>query len=149
MHGPIVIVPPALEPELKSALDSDLDVRKALFKIVQPWYTLPDPTWEDKPHNPYRMPLRRILEKSSGAGVGETAKCMADLIDERLGDREDWKEFSLWYTLRRVFAVNVSRLYVGPELSHNDGFLTTWLELMDKLVVTAFVINMFPEFIKP
>lgn len=159
--GPLILIPPRLDPEFRSALDSHLSARDLQFKLIQPWHTLPDPTWNSKPFAPYRVGFNKVLNRSINTDFSAAAE-LAQLCDDvfeipRAAKGEmssveksgEWKEVKIHEALMKVATMNVSRLYVGKELAQNKHYIKLLLGVMHAILTCVWIVNLFPEITKP
>lgn len=160
--GPLILIPASLDAEFRSALDSQLSASVVQFKLIQPWHTLPDPTWGIKPTAPYRVGFNRVLNRSIGAEVSTTAAELAQLCDDvfkvsgsasaKTSSAEssgEWNEIKAHESMMMVATMNVSRLYVGNGLAQNKHYVKLLLSLLQAILTCVWLVNLFPDVTKP
>jgi hypothetical protein len=157
-YGPVILIPPRLDPEFRSLTDSTLSARNVQFKIIQPWHMFPDPTWNLNPAKPYRAGFNRALDRAADVDRSSMAAKLArrwnklvtetgvEVIDEKRGN---WTTIKLNDTLMSMMGTEVTEMCVGSELAEDKAYVTLLLSVMQSAVTWVWVINLFPEFAKP
>jgi hypothetical protein len=155
--GPLVLIPAKLDPEFRSAPESQLSARHAQVSVIQPWYMIPDPTWDVQPTAPYRAGFNRMLNRATDADLPTTAMELARLCDEILMEPADetvlgeskQKKLRLQDALTTIISTKVSQLYVGEKLAQDREYIRLLLSMMRAVLTRVWVIHLFPESIKP
>ncbi|KAH8896966.1 cytochrome P450 [Thozetella sp. PMI_491] len=158
--GPLILIPPRLDTEFRSAINSTLSAQYAQFKFVQPWHIFPHPTWGKRPLSPYSTGFSRVL---SGAAVVNLER--SHLAEELV---RSWKE--LWaegeieraddgrvmgsvlkinHTLMTMMTRRMSAICVGKKLSRDRTYIKMLLRLLETVLTSIWVLNLFPDWTKP
>lgn len=127
--------------------DSVLSVYGAFIEMDQAKYSaghedyITDP-WQG---NLVRRDLNSVLETICDAMNNE----LGVAFDQRMGRDKEWKEITVWSTMRMIVAQASSRFTVGLPLCRNEEYLKASVDFTHLFIIIAGLIGAMPKFLRP
>ncbi|KUL87536.1 hypothetical protein ZTR_04512 [Talaromyces verruculosus] len=100
--------------------------------------------------NPVHEPLiRRNLNANLDNVAGKLSEEVSLALDELWGQGMDsWQEVNLDYTVRRVVARAVNRVFVGPRLCRNNDYIENSIRFATRVSTCGLLINFPPNWLR-
>ncbi|KAI3614209.1 cytochrome p450 [Moniliophthora roreri] len=142
----VVVTSPQLVDELRKAPDECLSFEEAVNDSLQVEHTLGGPIH----HDPYHIGVvRGALTKNLGVKFDEVSEEIAAAFGDEMPATNEWTKRSVSDSILQIVARASNRLFVGLPLCRNKEYLDLNIKFTIQVVVSAQLINMFPEFMKP
>jgi hypothetical protein len=146
----MVILAPKQIPEIQFAKDEILSFHTANHKLLQPIYTIPDPSWL---HSTYPIPaLKKFLSRNLHLLTSEIAQEVSNAFDTHwwsANNTNDWVIVSLWDAIYGLSVQSISRLFAGESASRNRTYTRLIREHIKLILISAVVLNVFPDYLRP
>ncbi|KLU85579.1 hypothetical protein MAPG_04602 [Magnaporthiopsis poae ATCC 64411] len=148
LTGPEVVLPPSQVRWLLEQPDTVLSQTEVNRRFLEADHTFPHPNIVREPVHPGI--IRRELTHQLRYFAADIADELDRSFRERWGvETSEWREVRVYDTLLDVISRLSVRVLVGEELCRNDEFLSCARRFDKNVVVSAAVLNLLPEFLKP
>ncbi|KAH6693552.1 ent-kaurene oxidase [Plectosphaerella plurivora] len=139
-----VVVSPLYLSELKKLPDDVLSFSGAINESMHVHYTKVDP---DVPALPriIKTSLTPALGKLNGVISEEVINAMA----LELPQSSEWEEVDMNKKLLRIVGIISGRIFVGPELCHDDRYLDVAINYTIDVMIAVYVVGMVPPWMRP
>ncbi|KZT39039.1 cytochrome P450 [Sistotremastrum suecicum HHB10207 ss-3] len=146
----VLLSGPALIDEAKAASDDLLSAEAALQEMLEMNFTLGKEVVE----NPYHFPiirgqLTRKLEDLMPRVIDEIQHSLEHLVPDTGNDEDRWVAVPGFKTVMQIVARISNRIFVGKPLCRNQEYLDLNIKFARGVMLSASLIGLFPEFLKP
>ncbi|KAH7374568.1 ent-kaurene oxidase [Plectosphaerella cucumerina] len=139
-----IVVSPKYLAELKRLPDDVLSFSGAINESMQTHYTKVNP---DIPALP------RIIQKHLTPALGKLNRVISEEVIKamalELPQTSEWEEVDINKKLLRIVAIISGRIFVGPELCHDEKYLDVAINYTVDVMIAAYVVGMVPPWMRP
>ncbi|KAK7049977.1 hypothetical protein VNI00_005408 [Paramarasmius palmivorus] len=142
----VVVTSPQLVDDLRKAPDDALNFFEAVNDSIAMEYTMGEPIHRD----PYHINIvRGKLTKNLGVKFDDVRDEIVTAFADEMPATSEWTKRSIGNSIFRIVARASNRLFVGLPLCRELEYLNLNINFTLQVVVSAYIINLFPEFLKP
>nr|ANC28048.1 cytochrome P450 [Polyporus umbellatus] len=143
----VVLSGPRLIDELRRISDDQLSSVEGVAEVLQLRHTL-DPSFDDQFHVPVvRDKLARNLAAVYPDVLDEIFVAFQEYIPYR--NDSEWVSVHMYPIVQKVMARASNRIFVGLPHCRDPKYLDVTVNFTNDVFISSFIINRFPDFIKP